>query len=219
MKKLSLFSSLIISSKIVFALPTIALPNLVYSPDVQNIGINNIDVRGALINSGKFKVVEAPKNFNLANMNTSEPGKQASNESATSESAPKLANNSPIQDGLSYILIGQVISADTYNNYYQVPNSDSYTGTRTLAVTVSYKLLRTSDKASVAAFNAYATGVQTVILKAGELIHPNQAMILRDASKNLANNVVEQLIGQMDNTTKFEQKDKPVITDIKTYDN
>lgn len=214
MKKLSLFSILLIVTGIVSALPTISVPNLTYATGVTDIGINNADIKGALIKSGKFKVVELPKNFNLVNLDTN---KQTNIESTTSESAPQITNNGVIQDDLNYILIGKVISADTYNNYYQVPNSDNYTGTRTMAVTVSYKLVRIKDKANISSFNAYATGTQTVILKSGELIHPNQAMILRDTSQDLANNVLEQLTDQMDSSIKSEQNDKPIISDVKTY--
>ena len=209
MNKFKLHAVLLVTAKLAIALPTIAIPNLVYSEDVEKVGINNIDVRGAVINSGKFKVVEANANFNLAAVNTSEPGKQASN----------MAESGGIQDGLSYILIGQVISTDEHNNYFQIKGTDTSTGTRTLAVTVSYKLLRLKDKASIAAFNAYGTGTQTVFLKSGELIHPNRSMILRDASKDLANNVVEQLLGQYGSSSKFDQKEKPEITEVKTYDN
>ncbi len=218
MKKLNLFSILLISSGLVSALPTISVPNLTYATGISDLGINNADVKGALIHSGKFKVVETPKDFNLATSNILALNKPISTESANSESAPKQTNNTPIQDDLNYILIGQVISADTYNNYYQVPNSDNYTGTRTMAVTVSYKLLRIKDRANISSFNAYATGTQTVILKAGEVIHPNQALILRDTSKDLANNVVEQLTDQIDSAIKSEQNDKPTISEIKTYD-
>jgi hypothetical protein len=209
MNKFKLYAVLLVTAKLVIALPTIAIPNLVYSENVKKIGINNIDVRGAVIKTGKFKVVEANANFNLAAVNTSDPGKQASN----------MDESSGIQDGLSYILIGQVISTDEHINYYDLKGTDTTTGTRTLALTVSYKLLRLKDKASVAAFNAYGTGTETVFLKPGEHLYANQSMVIRDASMDLANNVVEQLLGQYGSSSKFDQKEKPEITEVKTYDN
>lgn len=221
MKKFSLFGILLIAAGIVNALPTISVPNLTYATGVADLGINNADVKGALINSGKFTVIDVPppKATPVIAKSSESSIATAKAESTTLvESAPVTANNIQLDDGVAYTLIGQVASADAYNNYYQVPNSDNYTGTRTLSLVVNYKLLRTKDHATIASFNAYATGTQTVILKYGELIHPNQAMILRDASQNLAENVLGQLTGQMDNTTKFGQKNNPIITDVKTYD-
>lgn len=213
MKKLLLTTILSAGIKLSFGAPTIALPNLVYAPNVPNIGINNIDVRGALIRSGKFKVIEAPRNFNLSAINTSEPDKQSDSESSNKF----ISNEAHIDDGMKYILIGQVISADTYNNYYKIPNSENSTGSRTLSATISYKLLKLDDRSSVAAFNVNVTGTQTAILKDGETIHPNQSLILHNASKDLGNKVLEELLGQM-NDNSSEHHDKPLVTDVTTYD-
>lgn len=201
-------------AKLSFALPAVAVPNLTYASNVESVGINNIDVRGALINSGKFSVVEAPKNFNLATINTSDPGKQYGGESSI------LPTQSALQDNMKYILIGQVISAETFNNYYDIPGTDKTSGTRTMAVTVSYKLLRLQDKVSIAAFNAYASSSQTVILKAGELIRVNQSALLHNLSKELGNNVVEQLMAQYKSTgaAHEDSSDVPLVSKVTTYD-
>lgn len=220
MKRIRLCTILALCAKLSFALPNLAIPNLVYSPGVTNIGINNIDVRGALVKSGKFKVIEAPKGFNLASINTSDSGKQYdANQHHLSSESGHVSHDALIIDGLSYVLIGQVIATDNFDNTYQVPNTNSVTATRTLSVTVSYKLLRLKDKASVAAFNINATGSQTAILKSGETFRVNNPLILRETSQDLATKVIEQLVNYVDTSERSTQQESSFAPKVIVYDN
>lgn len=219
MKRIRLCTILALCTKFSFAVSNIAIPNLAYSPGVANVGINNIGVRGALAKSGKFKVIEAPKGFNLATINTSEPGKQYdANEHLSSESEHD-SHNMLIVDGLSYILIGQIIATDNFDNTYQVPNTNTFTSTRTLSITVSYKLLRLKDKASVAAFNINAIGSQTAILKSGETFRVNNPLILREASQDLATKVMEELVNYADTSEHSTQPESASAPKVIRYDN
>lgn len=219
MKQIRLCAILAMCAKFSFAVPNVAIPNLVYSPGVANVGINNIDVRGALVKSGKFKIIEAPKGFNLAIINTSEPGKQYDNKEHLSSESGDDSHNTLIIDGLSYILIGQIIATDNFDNTYQVPNTNTFTSTRTLSVTVSYKLLRLKDKASVAAFNINATGSQTAILKSGETFRVNNPLILRETSQDLATKVMEELVNYADTSEHSTQPESASVSKVIHYDN
>lgn len=188
MKKLITLCFVFIA-KFAISLPTLALPNLSYAEGVEKVTINNADVHGAVINSGKFKVVEVPHNLNLAAINTSTIGVADNKES------------DEIQDGFSYILIGEVTSAQFSTAYYKLPSSTNQTGTKTLSLTVSYKLIRLKDKASVAAFTVYASGSQSIIMGANQTeITANLPMILSETSKDLASKVMEQLNDQLSKT-------------------
>ena len=149
----------------VFAVPDLVIPELEYSPEQQTV-INNVDVRGAVIKSGKYKVIAAQP------------------------------DGARPQSGSGYILQGKVLAVDENDNTYQVTGTDKNTLTHTISVTVSYNLLRLKDKTNVAAFNAYATAAQTKILKTGanpDSIAFNRALLIRDVSKDLAANVISQL--------------------------
>ena len=226
MYKCKILAFLLVAAKLAMALPTIAVPSIIYPADIYQHNINNSDVRGAIINSGKFKVIETPKNFDLntlelltLNSLPTESQNLLSKESAESQSSLKPAAVS-LKDGVSYVLIGTVITIDENENTYQIKNTDTSSITHSMSVMTSYKLVRIKDQANVASFSAYGSASQMKLIAAGaspNSLSFNRAMLIHDLSKDLAKNVLSQLLEQMGTTTKIEQSEHPVVTDVKTY--
>lgn len=228
MYKCKILAVLLATAKLAMALPTIAVPSIIYPADIYQHNINNSDVRGAIINSGKFKVIETPKNFDLntlelltLNSSPTESQNLLSKESAESQSSlkPTVAAVN-LQDGLSYVLVGTVITIDENENTYQIKNTDTSSITHSMSVMTSYKLVRIKDQANVASFSAYGSASQMKLIAAGaspNSLSFNHAMLIHDLSKDLAKNVLSQLLEQMGTTTKIEQSEHPVVTDVKTY--
>ncbi|MDQ5920681.1 MAG: hypothetical protein QG673_737 [Pseudomonadota bacterium] len=195
----------ILCSKLVFAAVSIAVPDLVYENNVTNYGINNTDVRGALIKSGKFKIIHTPKDFNVEAAITTQ-------ELASHESAPTTKSAA---DNLRYILVGQVVTADLHDNYYSLQNTTNNTGTRTLNISVNYKLLSLKDKTLISSFNINASASQTAILRANttDKLQTNQGKLVKDISQDLATQVASELsqadisLGEY-HTTKFQHYDE-----------
>lgn len=227
MYKCKILAFLLVTAQLAMALPTIAVPSIIYPADIYQHNINNSDVRGAIINSGKFKVIETPKNFDLntlelltLNSSPTESQNLLSKESAESQSSLKPAAVAGLQDGLSYVLIGTVITIDENENTYQIKNTDTSSITHSMSVMTSYKLVRIKDQANVASFSAYGSASQMKLIAAGaspNSLSFNRAMLIHDLSKDLAKNVLSQLLEQMGTTTKIEQSEHPVVTDVKTY--
>lgn len=228
MNKFKFLMLLLLATKLAIALPTLAVPNIIYPAEVYQHNINNSDISGAIINSGKFKIIETPKGFDIKTlellaMNNSSPESQATLSESKESGVTAVNASSPIvlQDGLSYILIGEVVSIDENENIYQIKNTDTISVTHYIAAMTSYKLVRIKDKASVASFSAYGSASQMKLIGAGSKASSlgfNRALLLHDLSKDLAKNVLDQLLAQFESTTKFEQNEHPVITDVKTYD-
>lgn len=180
-----LLSIIVLCSKFAVAAALIAVPDLVYENGVTNYGISNADVRGALIKSGKFKIIHTPKNFDVeAALNAPE--------TTTIESAP---TTKPAINNIKYILVGQVVTAGVHDNYYTLPNTSNTTGTRTLTISVNYKLLNLKDQSVVSSFNISASGSQTAILRANsnDKFQTNQGRLVKEASQDLATQVVQEL--------------------------
>lgn len=227
MNKFKVLALLLIATKFASALPTLAVPNIIYPTEVYQHNINNSDISGAIINSGKFKIIETPKGFNVKTLELLAANNFSSESQVTlseSKESAVIANNvsapAVLQDGLSYILIGEVVSIDENENIYQIKNTDTSSVTHYIAAMISYKLIRIKDKASVASFSAYGSASQMKLIAAGakaNSLNFNRALLLHDLSKDLAKNVLDQLLVQFESTTKFEQSEHQVITDVKTY--
>lgn len=180
-----LLTIIALCSKFAVAAALIAVPDLVYENGVTNYGISNADVRGALIKSGKFKIIHTPKNFDVeAALNAPE--------TTTIESTP---TTKPAINNIKYILVGQVVTAGVHDNYYTLPNTSNTTGTRTLTISVNYKLLNLKDQSVVSSFNISASGSQTAILRANsnDKFQTNQGRLVKEASQDLATQVVQEL--------------------------
>lgn len=180
-----LLTIIALCSKFAVAAALISVPDLVYENGVTNYGISNADVRGALIKSGKFKIIHTPKNFDVeAALNAPE--------TSTTESAP---TTKPAINNIKYILVGQVVTAGVHDNYYTLPNTSNTTGTRTLTISVNYKLLNLKDQSLVSSFNINASGSQTAILRANsnDKFQTNQVRLVKEVSQDLATQVVQEL--------------------------
>lgn len=228
MNKFKALTLLLIAAKFASALPTLAVPNIIYPAEVYQHNINNSDISGAIINSGKFKIIETPKGFDIKSLEllaASNPSLESQVTLSESKESAVIANTASapvvLQDGLSYILIGEVVSIDENENIYQIKNTDTSSVTHFIAAMTSYKLVRIKDKANVASFSAYGSASQMKLIAANakaSSLNFNRALLLHDLSKDLARNVLDQLLAQFESTTKFEQNEHPVVTDVKTYD-
>lgn len=228
MNKFKILAIMFVMTKFVSALPTLAIPNLIYPAEIYQHNINNSDISGAIISSGKFKIIETPKGFDLKTLEilaVSNPPMESRNLLSESKESAIVASNTEsvpvvLQDGVSYILIGEVVTIDENENEFQIKNTDTSSITHHIAVMTSYKLIRAKDKAHVAAFSAYGSASQMKLITAGAKSRSlgfNRALLLHELSKDLAKSVLEQLLSQFESTAKFEQNDHPVITDVKTY--
>ena len=191
------------------AVPSIAVKSLEWpkeaTPDDNvNYRINTVDLRGALISSGKWKVIETPKNFSFDS---------ASEANQNDDSA---ATTAKVKDNRTYILIGVVQSSRWYENATPKSQGSEYTTAYKKNETlVSYKLVDAKDKATVAAFSVNAIGKQVVTLAAGQKINADVGQIIQDASKDLANKTMERLNEQIAGKGII---DRHSISGIKTYD-
>jgi hypothetical protein len=242
MHKIKLLIMLAIATKLVMALPALAIAKLSYAPGVDPSWISNADVRGAISQSGKFKVVELPqgfvvKSFSLQSDARSNVGLAATESVTNAESmaslprttasaavtaVPNPSNNTPasLEDKVTYVLVGKVLASDETENPYQIKGTDKNTLTHSLAVTVSYQLVRLKDKATVASFTAYGSASQVKLISVNQdpaQIHFDRPRLVHEVSLDLAQNVLNQLLEQAAGTMRIEQRDHPVITDVKTY--
>lgn len=228
MNKFKILAIMFVMTKFVSALPTLAIPNLIYPAEIYQHNINNSDISGAIISSGKFKIIETPKGFDLKTLEilaASNPPMESRNLLSESKESAIVASNTEsvpvvLQDGVSYVLIGEVVTIDENENEFQIKNTDTSSITHHIAVMTIYKLIRAKDKAHVAAFSSYGSASQMKLITAGAKSRSlgfNRALLLHELSKDLAKNVLEQLLSQFESTAKFEQNDHPVITDVKTY--
>jgi len=195
------------------AIPSMAIPNLVYNKVSLNPGTMyssdaadaaskpsvdpakiakqvkyklpgfNADVRGAIINSGRFKVVK------MANMP-------------------------------DYILLGQVSAISQNEDSMPVKETDRYTTSYNIDIAVDYKLIKTSDKSIMTAFTAYGHANDVKILNNGvanqKQTH-NIPMLIQTASKALGEDVLNQLSNQFNISSENYNNGSKVITDVKIY--
>ncbi|MCC2645528.1 MAG: hypothetical protein K0R94_1306 [Burkholderiales bacterium] len=236
------------------AIPTIAIPNLVYSkvslspgsiytnqaaedgikPDVNPNAIAkqikyklpgfNADVRGAIINSGRFKVVRMPKQdtvwkgdpapvLKLVKANTKINNTNI--DESKSDSEPGKKSNMP-----DYILLGKVSAITQDKDTSPVKDTDKYTTQYNIRISVDYKLIKTSDDSIMASFTAYADASDVKILTNGaknqKQTH-NIPKLIMDASKSLGQDVLSQLSGQFSLSSENYDNGSKVITDVKVY--
>ncbi|HLX53919.1 MAG TPA: hypothetical protein VKR58_08255 [Aquella sp.] len=196
------------------AIPSMAIPNLVYNKVSLNPGTMyssdaadaaskpsvdpakiakqvkyklpgfNADVRGAIINSGRFRVVK------MANMP-------------------------------DYILLGQVSAISQNEDSMPVKETDRYTTSYNIDIAVDYKLIKTSDKSIMAAFTAYGHANDVKILTNGGAAYQKQThnipMLIQTASKALGDDVLSQLSNQFNISSENYANGSKVITDVKIY--
>lgn len=191
------------------AVPSIAIKSLEWpkeaTPDDNvNRRITTADLRGALISSGKWKVIETPKNFSF----DSAPEANQDDDGATT--------TAKVKDNRTYILMGMVQSTRWYENAAPKSQGSEYiTAYKKNETLVSYKLVDVKDKSTVAAFSVNAIGKQVVTLAPGQKLNADVGQIIQDASKDLADKTMERLNEQLAGKGII---DRPSISGIKTYD-
>ena len=273
-KKILLLSILGITSSIAFAydLPTIAVPNLVYTKidktpvtttttdsatlsstttttvikqEVQRqLPMFNADVRGALLNSKQFKVVDMPKANTLwtgnshavlayvngLNKTSTTTTPVASVVTPTAESTPKpsvatkstesttVTNNNPANNLPDYILLGTISSITQDADMEPLQDTNKITSQYNIDISVDYQVVGTKNNAVIASFNAYGHANDVKILNAGDTVQKqnhNIPLLINQASKDLASNVISQLQQQFSVSSKTYNIES--ITNLKVY--
>lgn len=234
-----IFFSLFISCA--SAIPSMAIPDLVYpsSVSVTPIGSNNLDgsvhqpnvdptaitkqvrqqlpgfnadVRGAIISSGKFKVVALPKK--------SLDNKQLMALTQASQPVVSSINNKTKQTMPDYILIGKVVSITQNENFTPVKYTDKNSSQYNVDIAVDYKLVKTTDKSVMTSFTAYGHASDVKMLTAGntaQIQNHNIPLLVKTASKNLGEDVLNQLNSQFNTSSENYDNGSRVITDVKVY--
>lgn len=254
------------------ALPTIAMPDLIMNQSatvpvpLKNFSENNVmalpitikqnmpqfsaDIRGGLINSGRFKVINI-KNVKINNaktlndmlnqlsaLNTTQVFNVA-NQLGNANTYPTamlkpvesgnhvesiVSSNNINADNAEYYLLGTINDVSQNEDSYPIKDTTNMTKQYFVAVSGDFKLVRAKDNVIVASFSSTgeAHDVKLVAINANQNIkwHHNTGALVSEAAKNLAANVVTQVIRQFAMTTKQDELNtaKPdVVTDVKTY--
>jgi hypothetical protein len=179
------------------AIPTMAVPNLVYSADddisvstTASTGENttnaavakqvkkelpgfNADVRGTIISSGRFKVVTMPK------QNTLWTGNPQMVLDYVKTNTPKTAEKNTASQTMAanirtsstkipdYILLGEVSAITQNQDFTPIKDTDKSTNQYNIDIAVDYKLIKTSDDSVMASFTAYGHANDVKILTNG----------------------------------------------------
>ncbi len=267
MKKFILFSTMLATQyTFAYTIPTIAVPNLVYTKtektpitqttsstdfgvvnnttttilkeEVQKeLPMFNADVRGALINSKQFRVIDIPKANNLWKGNSQTilnfvNGLNKSNSKNTATVpvvANKIESNLPVaieskiqttqNNNLpDYILLGQISSITSDADMEPLQDTNKITSQYNIDISVDYQVVGTKDGSIIASFNGYGHANDVKILNAGDTVqvqNHNIPLLINQASKDLANNVVTQLQQQFSVSSKTYKIES--IENVKVY--
>lgn len=205
----------------------------------------NADVKGALINSKQFKVLDMPKSnslwtgnsqtildylgtlnkSNLSKLNialrTESPNANVNinNESASNQPKVESGTRNTIVNPLpDYILLGQISSITADADMEPLQDTNKITSQYNIDISVDYQVVGTKDNAIIAAFNAYGHANDVKILNVGDTVQQqnhNIPLLINQASKSLAENVVSQLTQQFGISSKTYQIES--ITNVKVY--
>jgi hypothetical protein len=251
-KKLLFMMSIITKYIFAYTIPTIAVPNLVYLKTVktpissasmstnlqtdsttpryikqqveQDLPMFNADVKGALINSTQFKVIDLPKANKIWNGNSQAMlnlidglNKTTIMESKVIESQKTIytSNNSNLPD---YILLGQILSITSDSDIEPIQDTNKMTSQYNIDISVDYQLVGVKDGAVIASFNAYGHANDVKILNANDEIKSQQhniPLLINQASKDLATNVISQLQQQFRTASKTYKIES--IENVKVY--
>jgi hypothetical protein len=190
----------------------------------------NADVRGAIINSGRFRVVKMPKQdtiwrgnpqtvLNQIKVGPPIPTADADVDNSESAGADKVIAKTP--KGMpDFILLGQVSAITQDEDTMPVKETDRYTTSYNIDIAVDYKLIKTSDKSIMAAFTAYGHANDVKILTKGAAYQKqthNIPLLIQTASKALGDDVLNQLSNQFNISSENYDNGSRVITDVKVY--
>lgn len=212
----------------VSAIPSIAVPDMIYNNSIDmstnydntnnsQMQINsrqirtklpsfNADVRGAIINSGQFKLVQLP----------------AQVWKGDTQAVLDYIHKLPKSNRPDYVLLGNIASVSQDENQNILDYTDKITKQYNISIAVDYQLIKTSDSSVMAGFTALGQAGDAKILNASspaaQKITHNIPLLVQQASKNLGLDVANQLNSQFGISSSNYNNDSKVITDVKSYD-
>lgn len=139
------------------------------------------DIKGALINSRQFKVVQA------------KPAPTKKDESVYNIIARIKKGDFPKAD---YVLFGRVSEMNFNDSTYQV-DGGMVNYILSLSLTAEFSLINTKTYAITASFSAVGDGQDTKVLSAGTYAQPNRAAVVSQVSKSLGQDVFRQIEEQV----------------------
>jgi hypothetical protein len=239
--KIIFFILATIYSIVATALPTIAMPDMTVdsSADTETLQLKqaivktvpkfSADIRGALIKTGEFKVIDV-KPVNLpSNIVALQAESGLNPESSTTESAhvSKVADNkASAKIATDYYLLGEINYIGENEDSYPIKQTNNMTKQYVVEVEADFKLVRASDNTIMASFSATgrASDVKIVstVNQLNSVWHHNIGKLVASASKDLASNVVDEMQSQFNFTVNNEEKvrkagESVVVTDVKVY--
>lgn len=146
------------------------------------------DIKGALINSRQFKVVQA------------KPAPTKKDESVYNIIARIKKGDFPKAD---YVLFGRLSDLSFNTNSYQTAEGIS-NAVLSMTLTAEFSLINTKTYEITASFSAVGDGQDTKILSEGAYAIPNRAAVVSQVSKSLGQDVFRQLEEQV-----FDQYSTP----------
>lgn len=139
------------------------------------------DIKGALINSRQFKVVQA------------KPAPTKKDESVYNIIARIKKGDFPKAD---YVLFGRVSEMNFNDSTYQV-DGGMVNYVLSLSLTAEFSLINTKTYAITASFSAVGDGQDTKVLSTGTYAQPNRAAVVSQVSKSLGQDVFRQIEEQV----------------------
>ena len=243
-KKLMIAISIITKCVFAYSVPSIAVPNLVYTKTIQansttpaisqqveqELPMFNADVKGALINSTQFKVIDLPKANQIWNGNSQvmlnlinglnrnlnvESNLIVEYKPIASQIASTPKNSSNLPD---YILLGQVSAITSDADIEPLQDTNKMTSQYSINISGDYQVVGVKDGAVIASFNAYGNAGDVKILNANDATqvqHHNIPLLINQASKDLSANVLSQLQQQFRVSSKSYKIES--IENVKVY--
>ncbi|MFN8770542.1 MAG: hypothetical protein ACK5Z5_09100 [Neisseriaceae bacterium] len=246
---LTITSVISVNLAIAYNLPTIAVPNIIYtavekqrvsstSTSADNLSSTSTstvvkreaqkelpmfsaDIKGALINSKQFKVVDMPKANSLWNgnpqviINHINHLNKSTNAKPVKESESSNVSKNNLPD---YILLGTLSSISDDADIEPIQNTNKMTSQYNIDISVDYQVVSTKDNSVVASFNAYGHANDVKILNANDTVqrqNHNIPKLVHEASKDLADNVLAQLKQQFSVSSKTYNTES--ISNLKIY--
>lgn len=139
------------------------------------------DIKGALINSRQFKLVQA------------KPAPTKKNEAVYDIIARIKKGNFPHAD---YVLFGRVSEMNFNDSTYQV-NDSMVNSILSLTLVAEFSLINTKTYEITASFSATGDGQDTKVLSPGTYAAPNRGAVVSQVSKSLGQDVFRQIEEQV----------------------
>lgn len=225
--------------------PTIAMPELTFNkqslenfanitPDVikdveQGVSKFSADIRGALIKTGQFKVINvkiAAKDIAIDSDKTIVSTLSVDDETDLPEKSFLDSSNQALlvsqQDNpnTEYYLLGVINYIGENEDSYPLKGTSNLTKQYAIEVEADFKLVRARDHAIMASFSATGSAhdVKIVSSTKGQTWHHNIGKLVSIASKDLATDVVDELESQFNfMLLNHQQAESAIVTDVQVY--